>query len=200
MLASMTRFLLMLVFWGVLGLSAASAQSLSAFTGGFAVVIDPSTLRNGQTLASLPLDNRIEISSRAVAGGGYSPGSMIIRGVELGLPNHGYHTIGERTRETQFGLLNVTNREASDRSQRFTRYALPTNDNLPPDLMGWAVVRVDQLVVGTVQISANGVAIMRQLDIGLAKPSAETGKLERPMRFREWRNGEQTIDVLGELQ
>jgi hypothetical protein len=179
----------------------AHAQSLTAFTGNYTVAVEPSSLQQGQKLEELPLSGRIEILSLPLAG----LGGFLLRGVELGMPNRGFRTLVDRTREMQFSPIYTANR-GGDRNQRFLRYALPTGDRGTNDLFGWAVVRPELFVAGTVQIDINGQSVMRQFDVGLAKteeaksPTPGNRQVARPFRLREWRDGKSTLDISGELR
>lgn len=186
--------------------NSAYAQSLSAFTGNYSVAIEPSSLQQGQKLEELPISGRVEILPLPMAG----LGGFMLRGVELGMPNRGFRTLVDRTREVQFSPIYTANR-GGDRNQRFIRYALPTGDRGANDLFGWAVVRPELLVAGSVQLDVNGQSVMRQFDMGLAKTNeakTEDGKavnsynrqVVRPFRLREWRDGKPTLDISGELR
>jgi len=181
--------------------NSAHAQSLSAFTGNFAVAIEPSSLQQGQKLEELPISGRIEILSLPMAG----LGGFLVRGVELGMPNRGFRTLVDRTREVQFSPMYNANR-GGDRNQRFLRFSMPTSNQGANDLFGWAVIRPELFVAGSVQLDISGQSIMRQFDVGLAKndqsPNQATNNrtVVRPFRFREWRDGKPTLDVTGELR
>lgn len=184
----------------------ACAQSLTAFTGNYSVAVEPSSLQQGQKLEELPISGRVEIMPLPMAG----LGGFMLRGIELGMPNRGFRTLVDRTREVQFSPIYTANR-GGDRNQRFLRYALPTGDRGTNDLFGWAVVRPELLVAGSVQLDVNGQSVMRQFDVGLAKTNeakTEDGKavnsynrqIARPFRLREWRDGKSTLDISGELR
>ena len=184
----------------------ACAQSLTAFTGNYSVAVEPSSLQQGQKLEELPISGRVEILPLPMAG----LGGFMLRGVELGMPNRGFRTLVDRTRELQFSPIYTANR-GGDRNQRFLRYALPTGDRGANDLFGWAVVRPELLVAGSVQLDVSGQSVMRQFDMGLAKTNeakTDDGKavnsynrqVVRPFRLREWRDGKPTLDISGELR
>jgi hypothetical protein len=90
----------------------AHAQSLTAFTGNYTVAVEPSSLQQGQKLEELPLSGRVEILSLPMAG----LGGFLLRGVELGMPNRGFRTLVDRTREMQFSPIYTANRGGDGQS------------------------------------------------------------------------------------